>query len=101
MPGSPTLVSSIIERNAALDVLARGARLPDLILLDLQMPILDGWGFRRAQQADPRWRAIPVILMSASADPTGPAQAMHIATMLRKPFVPEVLLAAVAARGAA
>ncbi len=38
---------------AALDVLRQAARLPDLILLDLQMPILDGRTFRRHQQAVP------------------------------------------------
>ncbi len=82
---------------AALDVLRQGSRLPDLILLDLQMPILDGRGFRRAQQADPRWRTIPVILMSASGAPAAAAQDLQIATVLRKPFVPDALLAAVAA----
>ncbi len=81
---------------AALDVLRQGARLPDLILLDLQMPILDGRGFRHAQQADARWRTIPVILMSASGEYAAIAQALGIATLLRKPFLPDDLLAHVA-----
>ncbi len=81
---------------AALDVLRQGARLPDLILLDLQMPILDGRGFRHAQQADARWRTIPVILMSASADYGGTARALDVAALMRKPFLPEDLLAHVA-----
>ncbi len=86
---------------AALDVLRQGSRLPDLILLDLQMPIMDGRTFRRIQQADTRWRSIPVILMSASADPAATAQELHIATVLPKPFLPDVLLAQVAQVGAA
>ncbi len=81
---------------AALDVLRQGARLPDLILLDLQMPILDGRGFRHAQQADARWRTIPVILMSASADYGGAARALDVAALVRKPFLPDDLLAQVA-----
>jgi CheY-like chemotaxis protein len=36
-----------------------------LILLDLFMPVMDAWGFRRAQLADPRLAAIPVIVISA------------------------------------
>ncbi len=82
---------------AALAVLAQADRVPAVILLDLQMPILDGRGFRRAQQADPRWRSIPVILMSASGDPAAAAQDLQIATVLRKPFLPDALLAAIAA----
>ncbi len=78
-------------------VLAQADRVPAVILIDLHMPILDGQGFRRAQQADPRWRTIPVILMSASGDPAAAAQDLQIATVLRKPFVPDALLAAVAA----
>src|SRR5688572_17369807 len=38
---------------------------PDLILLDLQMPTVDGWAFRRAQVAQESWADIPVVLMSA------------------------------------
>jgi CheY-like chemotaxis protein len=37
---------------------------PDLILLDVIMPELDGWGVLRALQADPHTRAIPVVLVS-------------------------------------
>jgi CheY-like chemotaxis protein len=80
---------------AALDVLAQARRLPDLIVLDLQMPIMDGRAFRRAQQADPRWRTIPVILMSASAGFDTAAQELDVATILRKPFLPDALLALV------
>jgi CheY-like chemotaxis protein len=36
-----------------------------LILLDLFMPVMDGWAFRRAQLADARLAAIPVIVISA------------------------------------
>jgi CheY-like chemotaxis protein len=81
---------------AALTVLRQADRLPDLIVLDLQMPVLDGRAFRRAQQVDPRWRTIPVILMSASTGFDTAAQDLAIATLLRKPFPPDDLLALVA-----
>lgn len=49
----------------ALGLLRAGAA-PCLILLDLTMPIMDGWQFREAQHADPRFSDIPVVLMTAS-----------------------------------
>lgn len=48
----------------ALDYLRRGG-LPRLILLDLMMPIMDGWEFRREQQRDPALAAVPVVVLSA------------------------------------
>src|SRR5512137_690369 len=44
--------------------LARRHR-PDVILLDLMMPIMSGWEFRAAQLKDARLAAVPVIVMSA------------------------------------
>ena len=38
---------------------------PDLIVLDLRMPVMDGWEFRRQQQADPDLAPVPVIVLSA------------------------------------
>jgi CheY-like chemotaxis protein len=51
--------------RAALDQLASGP-LPDLILLDLMMPEMDGWQFRSVQKADPRLAHIPVVVLTAS-----------------------------------
>src|ERR1051326_2943659 len=39
--------------------------LPNLILLDLMMPIMDGWEFRRLQLKDPRFQSIPVVIFTA------------------------------------
>lgn len=41
-------------------------QLPDLILLDLMMPEMDGWAFRQAQLQDAELCGIPVVVMSAS-----------------------------------
>ena len=51
-----------------LEVLA--SQRPDVILLDLTMPDMDGFGFLKAKDANPSWRNIPVILVSAR-DPLG------------------------------
>jgi two-component system cell cycle response regulator DivK len=40
---------------------------PDIILMDLEMPILDGWGAARRLKADPKTRDIPIIALSAHA----------------------------------
>jgi CheY-like chemotaxis protein len=41
------------------------ADVPQVILLDLMMPVMDGWEFRRKQQADPALASVPVIVLSA------------------------------------
>jgi CheY-like chemotaxis protein len=38
---------------------------PDLVLLDLMMPVLDGFGFLQEIRQNPKWEAIPVIVLSA------------------------------------
>jgi CheY-like chemotaxis protein len=55
---------TVANGKDALDYLYQSAR-PDLILLDLMMPIMDGWEFRRRQREDPRLATVPVVVLSA------------------------------------
>ncbi|MBI3541783.1 MAG: response regulator [Deltaproteobacteria bacterium] len=51
----------------ALDVLRQIAR-PNLILLDLMMPVMDGWEFTLAMHMDPNLTGIPLLLVTAYAE---------------------------------
>jgi CheY-like chemotaxis protein len=49
----------------ALNYLRTGAG-ASVIVLDLRMPVMDGWAFRREQRLDPRLEHIPVVIMSGA-----------------------------------
>jgi CheY-like chemotaxis protein len=76
----------------AVDRLLAGDR-PDLILLDVMMPVMDGWGFRAAQREIPGAAAIPVIAVTADGDARGKAAALHADGVLAKPVALAKLLA--------
>jgi CheY-like chemotaxis protein len=57
---------------------------PDVILLDLMMPVMDGWEFRRQQQADPALAPVPVIVLSALDQAR--ATSLEAEAFLKKPL---------------
>src|SRR5438128_10641515 len=57
--------AAVANGSEALQYLHNGHVKPDVILLDLMMPVMDGWEFRRKQQADPSLADVPVIVLSA------------------------------------
>ncbi|HEY5949691.1 MAG TPA: ATP-binding protein [Kofleriaceae bacterium] len=66
---------------------------PDVVVLDLMMPKLDGWQFRIAQRGDPALVATPLVVISASNSPA--ALAVDADLYLRKPLDAETLLQAI------
>jgi CheY-like chemotaxis protein len=83
----------------ALDVLAKCRHLPGLIVLDLMMPVMNGWEFRSAQLADERLSSIPVIVLSAhetSKERQLGDELGSVRLQLQKPIDIEALLGAIA-----
>ena len=74
------------------------ATLPDLVLLDLMMPDMDGWEVYQQMKADETTRNIPVIVVTAKAQNIDKVLGLHIAKVddyITKPFSPAELLGSV------
>jgi two-component system NtrC family sensor kinase len=77
-------------RNGRDALAAVKADPPDVIVLDLVMPVMNGWEFRAAQRADRAIADIPVLVVSADRSPK--AIAVHADSYLEKPFDARALL---------
>ncbi|MCS7177945.1 MAG: response regulator [Anaerolineae bacterium] len=68
---------------------------PDLVLLDLMMPDMDGWEVYQHMKADEELRHIPVIIVTAKAQSIDKVLGLHIAKVddyITKPFGPQELI---------
>jgi len=86
---------SVVEAEdgeSALELLA-GDDLPDVVLLDVMMPGIDGWELAARLRADERTRALPVIFITARAEDESRARGADLgaAGYLVKPFNPTTL----------
>jgi len=71
---------------------------PDLVLLDLMMPDMDGWEVYQQIKADPELGDIPVVVVTAKAQSIDKVLGLHIAKVddyITKPFGPQELLESV------
>ena len=66
-----------------------------VILLDLMMPIMNGYEFREEQLKDPKLAAIPVIIVTADGRARDKARQLHSDHFFQKPLSPPVLLEAI------
>jgi signal transduction histidine kinase len=96
--GSAHEVVAAEDGDAALAVLPEVS--PDLVVTDVMMPGRSGVDLCRTLKGDPRWRSIPVILLTALAgsETTLEAYAQGADDFVAKPFHPQVLLARVRAQ---
>lgn len=63
---------------------------PSLVLLDMRMPVLDGWAF--ARELERRRESVPIVVMSAARDARAWAQEVNAVAYLAKPFNIDELL---------
>jgi two-component system chemotaxis response regulator CheY len=78
------------DGREALDLLLNGAT-PDLVLLDLMMPVMSGWDVLEAMSAKPDLSALPVVVFTAAGEPVTGAPALG-RPVLRKPIDLDLLL---------
>jgi two-component system, chemotaxis family, chemotaxis protein CheY len=76
----------------ALRLIADSQTRPAIILLDLVMPELDGWGFLAKRGKDPRLADVPVVILSGSCDVAPRAKEAGAIAVVRKPVEPQTLL---------
>jgi CheY-like chemotaxis protein len=91
--GYRTLAASNGEE--ALSTLRAEATI-DLILLDMMMPVMDGWGFRNAQAEESAFSGIPVVVLTGDGRASSKAQAIGASGYLKKPLDLDDLLRVVA-----
>jgi len=73
--------------ETALQALRGAAAPPKVILLDLMMPVMDGYEFLEEWRKDTQLSKIPVVLMSADVDVSNKARKYGVTTHLKKPFL--------------
>lgn len=83
-------VATAVNGRDALQKLHKGQK-PCVILLDLMMPVMNGWEFRSALDRDPELRDVPVVVVSALGKGEM-AQRTHAAAYLPKPVDMDELL---------
>jgi CheY-like chemotaxis protein len=77
----------------ALDVLHEMTPHPDVILLDIMMPVMDGWQFRSVQRHDRDLGDIPVVIFSAHELVRAAALDLGVTSFVKKPVRLDVLAA--------
>jgi two-component system, cell cycle response regulator DivK len=85
----------LLAENGEQALTAAAAERPDLIVMDIQLPLLDGYEATRRIKANPELRAIPIIVVTSYAlsGDEGKARAAGCDAYVTKPFSPRALLA--------
>lgn len=87
-----------VNGQAALQVLGvepadPAAKLPDLVILDIMMPVMDGYALNGRLQKEPRTRSIPILVLTAKGQKMRELfeLAPNVAAYVQKPFDPKML----------
>jgi CheY-like chemotaxis protein len=79
-------VHTATHGQEGLDYLKTAPKPPGLIVLDLMMPVMDGWHFRNQQLQNAALARIPVIVITAEGNATQKAKAMNASAGISKPI---------------
>ena len=100
-PTSLKRATGIMEKDYRVSAAVSGAMAfkyleknkPDLILLDLSMPEMDGFEVMERLKANPEYSEIPVVFLAAAPDPLTEAKCLEVGGVdfVNKPFIPQVL----------
>jgi len=87
----------LIAKNGEIALTIAGKALPDLILLDIMMPDIDGYEVCRRLKSNPATSDIPVIFLSALGDTEDKVKGLHLGAVdyITKPFQPNEVIARV------
>ncbi len=106
-PANLTLLTNLLREHYAIKVAIRGEKAleiargepPDLILLDITMPGLDGYEICRRLKGDPRTRQIPVIFLTSRTEVEDEQRGMNLGAVdyITRPISPPILLSRVGA----
>lgn len=88
-------VASAVNGLEGLKIL-QSQKNPDLILIDLMMPVMDGYSFRTEQLKNNDWSKIPTVVMSAEANAKEKMKNFSITAFLSKPVELDTILKTVA-----
>lgn len=79
-------VTSAGDGREALDLLQGASPAPDLILLDLMMPVMSGYQFREEQLKLPAFAGIPVLIVTADVNARAKVESLQAAGFVQKPL---------------
>jgi DNA-binding response OmpR family regulator len=91
----PFRVLTAVSGQQGIDI-ARHVR-PDVVLLDLMMPDMDGWEVARRLRAEEELKHIPIIAVSVVHPTSYPTRKLEVDDYVTKPFIPDELLRRVGA----
>jgi len=90
LEGEGYRVETAADGREGLEAVGRG--MPDLILLDMKMPVMDGWEFAREYRAKYDRGGAPIVVLTAAADAKKYAGEIGAAAWIGKPFDLDALL---------
>src|ERR1700687_1496830 len=92
----PDQYAATVASNGAEALDAMRQRPPDVVVLDMVMPVMDGWSFLRAYRTQPRFAQVPVIVVSAEPTACEDGRRLGAQAGVTQPFAVDSLARALA-----